>query len=67
MQYHRNAVFVLEAHPIDPRILISGGHDGHIVLWDILSGKRLKVFFFEVRIAACVVCATIVVWSYAYL
>jgi hypothetical protein len=46
-EYHRNAVFVLEAHPIDPRILISGGHDGHIVLWDILSGKRLKVFFFE--------------------
>jgi hypothetical protein len=36
---------VLEAHPRDPRLLMSAGHDGNVILWNILTGKMLKRFY----------------------
>jgi len=33
---------VLEIHPSDSRILLTAGHDGQVLLWDMLSGKRLQ-------------------------
>ncbi|XP_076372727.1 bromodomain and WD repeat-containing protein 3-like isoform X2 [Tachypleus tridentatus] len=42
---HEDEVFVLETHPTDTRILLSAGHDGRIVLWDIISGVMIKSFF----------------------
>ncbi|XP_013776730.1 bromodomain and WD repeat-containing protein 3-like [Limulus polyphemus] len=42
---HEDEVFVLETHPTDTRILLSAGHDGRIVLWDIISGVVIKSFF----------------------
>ena len=45
MQEHEGDVFVLDAHPADPRILLSAGHDGNIVLWDIIQGLKIKNFF----------------------
>ncbi|XP_074595391.1 bromodomain and WD repeat-containing protein [Brevipalpus obovatus] len=41
---HEEEVFVLEANPIDPRIFLSGGHDGKIILWDVYTGKSVSVF-----------------------
>lgn len=37
---HTNEVFVLECHPFDSRVLLSAGHDGLIIIWDILSSKQ---------------------------
>ena len=44
MQGHQYEVFVLEPNPVDKRILLSGGHDGQITLWDIISGVHIKTF-----------------------
>lgn len=37
---HTNEVFVLESHPFDSRVLLSAGHDGLVIIWDILSPKQ---------------------------
>lgn len=36
---------MLEPSAIDRRILISAGHDGKIVIWDIEKGEKVKQFF----------------------
>ena len=33
---------------MDSRILLTAGHDGLIVLWDMLAGVRLNTFQLEV-------------------
>ncbi len=35
---HDDECFVLCGHPIDPRLVLSAGHDGRVVLWDIIQG-----------------------------
>lgn len=47
MQAHIGEVFVLESHPSDPRILLSAGHDGLVIFWDMLAGVKLKSFQLE--------------------
>ena len=42
---HEDEVFVIEAHPKDSRLFLSGGHDGAIILWDVLTGTQIKHFF----------------------
>lgn len=42
---HTDEIFVLETHPKDPRLLLSAGHDGHVILWNILTGKMIKKFY----------------------
>jgi len=32
---HRDEVFVIEPHPIYPRVVCTAGHDGNIFVWDI--------------------------------
>lgn len=41
---HKDEVFVLESHPIDPRIILSAGHDGQLIVWDVLDNKPLACF-----------------------
>lgn len=41
---HSEDVFVLVAHPTDPRVFMTGGYDGKLILWDVFSGKPLKTF-----------------------
>jgi len=50
LQGHGYEVFVLEHNPFDKRILLSAGHDGQIMIWDIVSGARIKTFYNAVRI-----------------
>ena len=45
MQGHGYEVFVLEHNPVDKRILLSAGHDGHIILWDVIAGVQIKTFY----------------------
>ncbi|RNA15427.1 PH-interacting, partial [Brachionus plicatilis] len=42
---HSNEIFVLESHPKDPRVLLSAGHDGNVIIWNILSGTMIKKFY----------------------
>lgn len=37
-------MFVLEAHPFDPSIMLSAGHDGLICVWDITRGIDLMQY-----------------------
>lgn len=36
---HSDEIYVLESHPLDPRIVLSAGHDGHLCVWDIIKGE----------------------------
>ncbi|GFT51026.1 PH-interacting protein, partial [Nephila pilipes] len=42
---HEDEVFVLEPHPTDPRVFLSSGHDGRIILWDLITGTIIKNHF----------------------
>lgn len=48
LKEHDDEVFVIESHPTDPRIFLSGGHDGKIFLWDLETGKHIKMFFNQI-------------------
>ncbi|XP_054271446.1 bromodomain and WD repeat-containing protein 3-like isoform X1 [Macrosteles quadrilineatus] len=41
---HKDEVFVLEGHPHDNQIFMSAGHDGLILLWNVVSGKMIASF-----------------------
>ncbi|KAL0133738.1 hypothetical protein PUN28_001006 [Cardiocondyla obscurior] len=41
---HKDEVFVLESHPIDPRVILSAGHDGQLIIWDILNIEPMACF-----------------------
>jgi WD40 repeat protein len=49
LKEHEDEVFVIEAHPVDPRIFLSGGHDGRIILWDLSIGKKIKMFYNQIE------------------
>lgn len=36
---------MLEHSPVESRIMLSAGHDGNIVIWDLHKGKKIKSFF----------------------
>ncbi|XP_062620168.1 bromodomain and WD repeat-containing protein 3-like isoform X2 [Saccostrea cucullata] len=42
---HEDEIFVLEHCPTEPRIMLSAGHDGNIVIWDLIKGEKIKSFF----------------------
>eukprot|EP00178_Gracilaria_changii_P021080 TRINITY_DN6256_c0_g3_i1.p1 TRINITY_DN6256_c0_g3~~TRINITY_DN6256_c0_g3_i1.p1 ORF type:complete len:2140 (-),score=297.08 TRINITY_DN6256_c0_g3_i1:2992-9411(-) len=41
---HEGEIFVMDCHPLNGRILLSGGYDGQIMLWDIETGAKLRSF-----------------------
>ena len=45
LKAHTDEVFVLEAHPRDPRLLLSAGHDGNVIIWNLFTGKLIKKFY----------------------
>ena len=38
---HQADAYILESHPREPRILMSAGYDGRVLLWDVVSGSQL--------------------------
>lgn len=49
LQSHQDEVFVLEGSPVDGRIVVSAGHDGHIIIWDVVAGVKIKSFFNSIQ------------------
>ncbi|GFN80856.1 bromodomain and WD repeat-containing protein 3, partial [Plakobranchus ocellatus] len=45
LEGHEDEIFVLETCPTDARIMLSAGHDGKMIIWDIYTGVRIKKFF----------------------
>ncbi|KAG8450198.1 hypothetical protein GDO86_002729 [Hymenochirus boettgeri] len=41
---HQNDIYVLEPHPFDPRVVLSAGYDGKIIIWDVTKGTQIKCF-----------------------
>lgn len=37
-------VFVLDVHPNHPRLAMSAGYDGKVILWDIQKGEQINSF-----------------------
>ncbi|KAG9299821.1 hypothetical protein G9A89_003365 [Geosiphon pyriformis] len=43
---HSDTVYVVEPHPRDNRTLMTAGHDGRIIFWDILDGTKMKEWYY---------------------
>ncbi|CAL4083048.1 unnamed protein product, partial [Meganyctiphanes norvegica] len=41
---HEDNAYVIEAHPKEPRLVFTAGHDGQIFIWDIMAGCVVKSF-----------------------
>jgi len=44
-QGHTDEAYCLEGHPTDPRILLSAGHDGNIILWDLQTREQVMKYY----------------------
>ena len=42
LKKHKHEIFLLESHPIDPRIFASASHDGALIIWDLSTGRMIK-------------------------
>ena len=47
---HRGNVFTLLPHPTNPRLMITGGYDGLVTIFDVVAGKLLRAFMTNVTI-----------------
>jgi WD40 repeat protein len=45
LQGHQDEIFIIEAHPTNPQLLLTAGHDGYIILWNLTVGKVVKKFY----------------------
>eukprot|EP00897_Mesotaenium_endlicherianum_P009972 jgi/Mesen1/9002/ME000056S08408 len=41
---HSKQTYVLDVHPFDPRLAMSAGYDGKVIIWDIKRGVAVKEF-----------------------
>ncbi|KAI5084332.1 hypothetical protein GOP47_0000501 [Adiantum capillus-veneris] len=41
---HTKSTFVLDVHPYDPRIAMSAGYDGRVIIWDIWEGCSIHEY-----------------------
>ncbi|XP_074566602.1 uncharacterized protein LOC141823239 [Curcuma longa] len=41
---HEESTFVLDVHPFDPRIAMSAGYDGKMIIWDIWEGMPVRIY-----------------------
>eukprot|EP00850_Spirogloea_muscicola_P004989 SM000022S07203 [mRNA] locus=s22:504694:512564:+ [translate_table: standard] len=41
---HDKQTYVLDVHPFNPRIAMSAGYDGKIIVWDIWEGQAVRVY-----------------------
>ncbi|KAI5067562.1 hypothetical protein GOP47_0018090 [Adiantum capillus-veneris] len=41
---HTKSTFVVDVHPFNPRIAMSAGYDGRVIIWDIWEGQPVRVY-----------------------
>ncbi|KAH6558226.1 hypothetical protein KP509_1Z073200 [Ceratopteris richardii] len=41
---HTKSTFVVDVHPFNPRIAMSAGYDGRVIIWDIWEGHPVRVY-----------------------
>ncbi|KAL1131749.1 hypothetical protein AAG570_011362, partial [Ranatra chinensis] len=41
---HKDEIYVLESNPLNSRVLLSAGHDGVVIFWDLLTGEQLSTY-----------------------
>ncbi|XP_048336119.2 uncharacterized protein LOC107406056 isoform X1 [Ziziphus jujuba] len=41
---HTASSYVLDVHPFNPRIAMSAGYDGRIIVWDIWEGTPIRIY-----------------------
>ncbi|XP_038700956.1 PH-interacting protein-like isoform X2 [Tripterygium wilfordii] len=41
---HTESTYVLDVHPFNPRIAMSAGYDGRIIVWDIWEGVPIRTY-----------------------
>ncbi|XP_042451600.1 bromodomain and WD repeat-containing protein 3-like isoform X1 [Zingiber officinale] len=41
---HEESTFVLDVHPFNPRIAMSAGYDGKMIIWDIWEGTPVRIY-----------------------
>ncbi|CAL9782507.1 unnamed protein product, partial [Musa acuminata subsp. burmannicoides] len=41
---HKDSTFVLDVHPFNPRVAMSAGYDGKMIIWDIWEGKPVRIY-----------------------
>ena len=39
---HEHKVNEFDPHPYDPNVLLSAGHDGRLLIWDIIKGEVMS-------------------------
>lgn len=42
---HSDEIYVLESHPHDNNMILSAGHDGQLIIWDIMKGEIVFRFY----------------------
>ncbi|KAH9415597.1 Bromodomain and WD repeat-containing protein 3, partial [Dermatophagoides pteronyssinus] len=42
---HEDEVYIIEPHPTDGRIILTAGHEGAIMIWDVVTGTNIKTFY----------------------
>ena len=45
---HTNHIYVLEPHPTQPHLLLSGSHDGYVILWNLRQGCIVEKFYNQI-------------------
>jgi WD40 repeat protein len=50
---HENKVFIMERHPYQPNLLLTGAYDGLVILWDIFLGEMLQKFRSDPMVPLC--------------
>ncbi|KAG6554673.1 hypothetical protein Mapa_003691 [Marchantia paleacea] len=41
---HDKQTYVLDVHPFNPRIAMSAGYDGRVIIWDIWDGHPIRIY-----------------------
>lgn len=50
---HTAEIFVLESHPLDSNILMSAGHDGQLLIWDLKKEEPVAYFTNNIEGQGC--------------
>ena len=45
---HQDEAYVIQPHPFNPRVLLSGSHDGYLIIWDCYTFQPIKKFYNQV-------------------